>query len=481
LDQHKERPVLDHAFVDQDLLEKIISFPVPGFMLDQIQSAGAVGYKTFNDPNFQGTQYNNKHQPINLYQAQHGALYYRLVLPITKYLDARNADFLDIIYILKFLNLVFITISLASLLWLLNRIVAQKSHAAMIALLIFSLPLLVINACRIANDPFAIMTGTFVVIIGILPQFRRRIVFSFLVGILIGISCWTKSTATVLFPFWICCIFLSYYKKEITFKQATIFLLVSNLIAIAILSQYFIFNIRNYGMLFVMQEAIVNRSNNISAFDMLSIAGLPAVQDIIFMWFKDTIWKGGWSLLKVSDISNISFVLISFSLLSWIYNIIFKIKRKGSLLPDASLICFSIVFFTSLALGWHYVQSKVAWGYPTTCAWYTCLSLPMFLMFVYDSASRWSTRTGFVIASLLISLYLYADIRGILSMLSLYSGGNTGYEALERISLIHPLWLSTPILLVCLLIFLCLVSVSLMTVVRTNRHIFITDKNMAKP
>ena len=74
------------------------------------------------------------------------------------------------------------------------------------------------------------------------------------------------------------------------------------------------------------------------------------------------------------------------------------------------------------------------------------IGLPFFLIFVYDSASHWSNKTGSVIGLLLTLLYIYADIRGSITMLSFYSGGGVMSDALSRIAAIHPGWLGTPTL-----------------------------------
>jgi hypothetical protein len=104
-------------------------------------------------------------------------------------------------------------------------------------------------------------------------------------------------------------------------------------------------------------------------------------------------------------------------------------------------------------MGWHCLLSKLAWGRITTCARYTCMSLPFYLAFLYDSASRWSTRIGNIYGWLLIAIYLFADIQGSLTMISFYSGGANGRDALARIASLHPSWLGTATLTVATLLF----------------------------
>ena len=323
------------------------------------------------------SKYDSKHQDIALYQAQHGSLYYHLMLPVKNLFS--DDSFLNMVCTLRFINILFVAVSFASILWLINRIFVFKHDAAAIGLLIVCQPLLLINSCRIANDAFSIMIGTWVIIIGLLPEYRKKVLLSFVVGILMGVACWTKSTAVILIPFWFCCIAVSYCNKEISFQQMILILLCSNALALLVLSPYFLFNLENYGMLFVMQEAIINKNNNIGVSRLINaVFQNHAIPDIIYMWLQGNLWIGGWSFLKVNGIRNISKALLLISLLGWIYGYLSRKKVRAILSTETTLLCLSTAFFTSLALIWHYVQSTLAWGEPTTCVWYICISVPFF-------------------------------------------------------------------------------------------------------
>ncbi len=462
LDEHGEQPILNKAKVSRELLKQIAAFPASQAMLQETRDIGNVDYKTFYAPAFSANGYNENHADINLYQSQHGSLYYWLMLPVINLFD-REAGILNTIFVLRLINILFATASMAILMHLIGRIVAQKTHGALLAILLISQPLLLINSCRVANDSLAIFIGTVVIAIGLRADLRKRIVSSVVAGTLIGLSCWAKSTSTILFPFWVCCLLVSFFRKEISFPKMLVLLAISNSIAIVVLSEYFIFNIDNYGMLFVMQEAIVNNHQNKSFFDIIRLVfDVPVANYILSVWFKRSIWIGGWSFLKVSYISNTHAAIITFSLLGWVYNYYRKSTAKGIISFENSLLCFSTCFFTSLALSWHYLQSSSAWGQAYTCPWYMSLSLPFFLIFIYDSASRWSAKTACIVGALLTAVYIYADVMGSLTMLSFYSGGaKIGGEALSRIAVVHPTWLGTPTLLVAALTFTGLLVFSL--------------------
>ncbi len=460
---HSDRPVLNKTTVPRELLQDIVYYPVSDSMLEQTKETGSLDYKTYFSGDDTPT-YNDQHGDINFYQAQHGELYYRLMLPVLNILPD-DISILSKVCLLRSVNFGLITLSLISILWLVQHIVHDRKYAALLGLLIISQPLLLINSIRISNDALAIMIGTWVVIIGLLPKLRSNLFFVLLAGLLLGLSCWAKTTSFVLLPFWACCLGISWYQKEISFKKLVVMLFLSFLIALAILFKYFLFNLENYGMLFVMQEALINKANNIGISDITkAVMNSEVFSDIFKLWTKKSIWVGGWSMLQVTGVRNIYLILVSISLFSWIYRTISSKKIEPIVQTQSSLLCFLLCLLTSLSIGWHYIQCIIAWGVDgaTSCPWYLCASLPFFLIFIFDSASRWSARTCVALMLALISLYLYADIRGSMAMMSYYSGGARGVEALGRLATIHPVGLGTQTLVISTALFAGLI-VYLMT------------------
>ncbi len=464
LEEHHERPVLHRADVPRDLLRRVARYPAPKYMLDQIGQTGAVGYAAFFDHGFPGVHYHPDSHGIELYEAQQGSLYYRLMLPIMKACD--HMGLLDSVFILRLINIILLVLSVSVILWLIRQVVPDRGHAMLCSLLVVSQPLLLLNGCRVTNDILAIATATIVIALGFLPAMRRKFACSIIAGLLIGLSCWAKSTSVILFPFWTCCLFLSWVNKEISAKRMLSHLLAAIVLALIVLERYFAFNIHHYTMLFVMQEAIVNRHKPLGEI-LNAFWKFPLITSLFWMWTKGSIWVGGWSFLSIR-LTDLPQVLVVFSLLGWGYAAFDISKRKGILSLQNSFLCLFLCLCTCLTMSWHYLQSATAWGRPTTVPWYIGVCLPFFILFIYDSASRWSGRIGSLVGWSLLAIYVYADLSGSLAMISAYSGGGSGEEALDRLALLHPNWLGTPTLLVSAFLFVGLLALAVTAAIRAH-------------
>ncbi|MDK9706857.1 MAG: hypothetical protein OEL83_07370 [Desulforhopalus sp.] len=469
LEKSHTRPVMHKDWVSRDLLRDIVTFPVSKYMAEQTAKTGALEYADSFRSGSQPPQYRADHPDITLYQAQHGSLYYWLMTPVVALVDgAAGAGIGDTLAALRAINCIFATLTLAALFWLIGRITPDKRAAALMALLLAAHPLFLLNSVRVANDALAILTGCLVVIIALLPGLRARLPFVACAGILIGLSCWAKSTSTALLPFWVCCLCLAYWKKEITFGRLLLFLTLSLLLAVAVLWEHLRFNLDHYGTLFFMQEAIINKEKNIGLAAILKLALTSNVfTDVYTLWLRDAIWTGGWSFLKVHNIKNISLALGSLAMLAWIYRL-FVTRKKGFIATETSLLCLLFCLSISAAISWHYLQCLAAWGpgRATSNPWYLCGGMPFLLIFIFDSASRWSKAIGLFTAAALIATYLYADIRGLCTMITFYSGGDTSWSALAKIASIHPPWLSTPTLILASAVFLLITTTSMLLISR---------------
>lgn len=448
LDEHDSRPIMNNSFVSRKLLEEIVSYPVPDAMHKQTGATGAMQYIPFFARGEKKVVYTEDHPDVRLYQSQHGSLYYRLMLPVLhQFQDEKHT--VNALFAMRAINIGFICLSLVIILWFINKTVSDKRFAGLLGFLIVCQPLLLINSVRVSNDGFAILTGTIVVVMGLLSPIRTHYGGAILAGVLIGLSCWTKSTSLVLVPFWFCCLFLSYLSKDISLRRFFSLTVVCYLSVLLVMLNYFLSNLENYGLLFVMQEAIINKQNGVGLVDVIdAVVKSDLFSDLYDLWAKQSIWVGGWSLLRVHNIRNIAFIIISISLLSWFFRLFFK-DSKTPLIPlETAFLCFLFCFLTSLSVGWHYIQCVITWGVEgaTSCPWYLCLGIPFFLIFVVASGHRWSPKVCAVLATALTGVYLYADLRGLVSMVWLYSGNNSGIQALQNLASIRPELLNTPVL-----------------------------------
>jgi hypothetical protein len=469
LQETGERPVLLRDTVSRQFLQDIFALPVPKHMQEQTAATGAVDYHTFFASDAEPPVYNPHHPDIRLYQAQHGSLYYWLMAPVVGLFYDGEAV-IDVVSILRFINIVFAAMALAAIFWLINHIFADKGAAAMAAMLVACHPLYLVNAVRVGNDALAIMTGCWVVVIALVPRLRANLFYVACAGLLLGISCWTKSTSFALLPFWVCCLGVAFLQKQLTFGKLLVCLSVSLVLAGAVLWQHFQFNLQHYGTLFFMQETVANKGKQMDLPLLLNMAFSSSVfSDIYYLWTRDSIWTGGWSFLRVHHIKNISLVLLSLSMLSWI-GVFSSRKQKGYMAGETSLLCLLLCLLISLAIFWHYLQCLLAWGDggATSNPWYLCLGLPFFLLFIFDSGRRWSEKFAICLATVLIALYLYADMRGLVTMISHYSGGDSGWSALAKIASMHPLWLGTPVFFSASAGFLVLTALAILFILQRS-------------
>jgi len=465
LEDHHERPILDKSFISRELVEDIVPHPVPQAMFDQIHATGAVVYKDYFAFLPSIPVYNEDHKDIRLYQAQHGALYYRLASFLTE--PVAFADrLIDKIYLLRLINLGMTAATFAIILAFLSRIHQNRARAAALALLVCSQPILLLNGCRVANDPLAILTGTVAIVIALTPQLRKRVLFSIIAGAAIGIACWTKSIAAILFPFWFCCLFVAWFDGEISPRRMILLSALTCSMALMVLFEYFRFNVEHYNMLFVMQESIVNSNNQRTLFDILTaVSPLTLGNDLLLKWGEGAIWSGGWSFLRVRDVRNIVKVLMIVSICGWIFRLFVSSKQPRFFQDRTSFLCLCLVVLTSMALSWHYLQSALAWGHATTNAWYISISLAFFMLFLANGAYQWSNRTGFGVVLGLTCVYIYSDLRGMITMMYHYSGEAYGLEALRRVASLHPAGLGAPTLFAALSILLVTIVLLLASVI----------------
>lgn len=101
-----ERPVLLRDTVSRQFLQDIVPIPVPKYMQEQTAATGAVDYHTFFNKETEPPVYNQHHPDIRLYQAQHGSLYYWLMVPVVSlFYDGEGVS--TVVSILRFINIFF--------------------------------------------------------------------------------------------------------------------------------------------------------------------------------------------------------------------------------------------------------------------------------------------------------------------------------------------------------------------------------------
>ncbi len=460
--EHDEPPVLWQTRVPRSLVEKIAETPVPTSVTEHLPGTGAVDYDTFFRDGPPG--YVPDHPDVELYQAQHGTLYYRLVRPV--FLAAGGIDDLPrTVAALRGINLLLLAGALAGCLGIFGLLSTDRNQTAMIGVLIACHPLYLINGCRVANDGLALFLGTFVVLWAMQPLWQQKAGPALLAGCLLGLGIWAKSVNLVLVPFLVTCLAVSVFQKTLSLRRALVSGGVALGAAFLVALPGFFSNWEHFGMITAMQEAVINRAAGKGFTDLLAAAwemNLP--MHLIDLWWRESTWIGGQSTLGLPPIRDGMFVGLLVGLSGWLYYLFRRTSRQPLLFRDRcfSLRCALLVIWISGGLSWHLMHSYVSWHPwgPSTASWYACLSFPFALVLLYEGASRWARWLGFLFGGFMIGVFLFAEWFGIVQrMLPAYSGGAGGVEALQRLAGLQPAVLGLPTFFSAALLLLCLFTV----------------------
>lgn len=410
-------------------------------MVDQTYSTGARDYASFFNSSSK-IVYNSNHPDIPLYQAQHGTLYYQLVRPLFMLSGGINNPSQSTA-VLRLVNLIFVVFSLMTCFWFIHRVTNNSSQAALLMIMLACQPLVLINACRVANDALAVVLGTLVIIITLEKNWYDRKWLIVLISLFLGLGIWVKITNLPLGLFVLLSLMLALLRKTISVKRAAGVGCTVLILTMMASSPNIIFNLRRYGTLTPMIEVMLKQTHaNGDSETAAPISKRKIVKTLRRVWTRNSTWTGGWSFLTVINATNLLAYLLYLAIAGWIFHLLHR-WRQPLLFPiDVSILFFLLVLSISAALGWKLIQSYRAWGLTSTNAWYACVGLPFFLSLAYEGAGRWSRWGATIFGWLMVGSYLFVEIYGALTkMLPTYSGGAKGLEAIRRIALFHPGWL----------------------------------------
>ena len=476
------RPVLGEAMVPPALMTRVVEFPQPHTALgDGLARFGAVGYAEFwarhdsRGPHAPAAVFRGGDQA--LYQAQHGPLYYRLAAPLFAALGGVN-DLRRSVAGLRLANVGLTAGAVALGLGLLRRITHSERHAALLVLPLAMHPLFLLNGARVANDALGVLLATVAVGLGMtlaLGQGRlgRRAGWCAVgLGVAAGLAAQAKATNLALVPFAAAC-WLAYIVRER--RQVSLHpgraLLVGVVLAagfLAVESSDLWFNLRHHGLPTAMQEALVNRRNGRTPTDLLRTAAtFRWGREVELLWARELFFKGGWSFLRTSIQATLGYqFLVKLGLAGWAVWAIRRLAaRRWPGTPQSrdhapvfvatavpGLFAVLVLGYTA-ALAYHMVQSKLAWGAPTTNPWYACPALPWFLALATAGGLAWPLgRFREALPLSLAAAGLAGELVGLWGwMVPTYAAGADGWaESLRRLAWLQPGALGTPTLLVAL-------------------------------
>jgi 4-amino-4-deoxy-L-arabinose transferase-like glycosyltransferase len=450
-------PVFGETDVPPRFLDAALTLPHPTRVAQtHLNGTGAQDYASYWKQNGRPAARASRHN-IPLYEAQHGSLYYWLVAPVYAAFGGVN-NLRASVAALRLVNLGLTAAAVAVVMAALRRAMLSERNAALVGIVLASHPLFLINGVRVANDALGVFLAAVAVALGLNAGHRRVFLWSIVLGVAAGLASRAKASNLALVPFAAVAWLVAARRQKLSFRRALLAATAMAFGFLAVSVTEFRFNLEHYGSLSAMQEGLLNRRNGRTAADFWRVAAaIPWIKVTIRLWTRELFFVGGWSFIRTRYSAIVLYHALTISLLGWIWRGISVARSRharqgtGSALFVSAWVpvsCLVIAASYTLALGYHRVQSTLAWGYPTTGAWYACPALPWFLTLAAAGALYWpSMNTSRLRAILPLSIAaagLIAEPLAVWSrMIPTYSGGATGREAFARLASLQPALLGT--------------------------------------
>ncbi|AMV39991.1 DUF2142 domain-containing protein [Planctomyces sp. SH-PL62] len=459
-------PVVGETRVPSAVMAEAVKFPQPGSAVrDGLSGAGGVGYQQFWADRRSGAVRPFRDESVFMYQSQHGPLSYRLLQPVYAAFGGLEAVRSSIAG-MRLLNLLLTAGAVAAAFFCLAPRLAERRAAAWVGLVLATYPLFLINGVRVANDALAVFLATLTIWLGLSLSSRpwaspRRLGAACLAtGALAGFAVLAKATNYALAPFLGFCMLALAARPEISWRRAAGFGMALGVGFLAVTQAEMRFNLAHYGSISSMQEAAVNHARGLGRADLLRTAmEIPWAAWVVELWTILVFFAGGWSFQGTHPKAIFAHRdLVVLGLLGWAWaGLTWAFLRRRGLRPERvfaearlPLACAVIVAGYTAALGYHMVQSKLAWGQWSTGAWYASAAMPWFLTLVVVGLMRWPLSGSLrgVAPLALVGASVAAEVVGLFGrMVPFYTGFAPWPDDAARLASLQPAWLGLPTLL----------------------------------
>ncbi len=464
LEETGRSPVFGRGGSPRSMSDCTVWHPHGEFAANPVRGIGALSYEEFWESDSPPTVAADPSHP-RLYQAQHSALYYRLVAPLYSSLAGRWGLLAGVTG-LRIVNVLFGAAAIYLVLWAVGRLVREGPHRYVLGLLIALQPLYLLNCARVANDALALLLGTVAVVVLLALKPRRYLICALGAGAALGLGVLGKTVILGVVPFAVF-VFASFaWQRRLSVSRACLGTFVMLASATAITFSYFAQNIEQFGVLTPMQEAIQNKGNGKTLVDAVRTAwDVGWWDDLRRRYFRHSLWFGGWSwlqplsFLKTAHAWNICLALVGLCLL-----LKQRVRRSRLLFEDGATgwrlaaLCLSV----AAGLGDRAIETRMALGSVATNSWYAAVSFPWLVCLCFQGwacyPGKWLTR---VLAAEMALIYLVAEVHGTLwVMVPAFTGHGWGVVARERLAQLHVSWLGPGVTLPALGVMLVIVGVA---------------------
>jgi hypothetical protein len=406
--------------VPHSLLKAMLpAFPQPLCALQQLDARqNALGYEAYwsrqavdpsplppCDPAAAGIR-------LKLYQAQHSWWYYALVTPLFAGLGGVN-DLRRSVGGLRLANLLLTVAAVWVFLEVVDRRVRSRRIAAWIGLAIAAQPLFLLNVVRVSSDALGVLLATLVMALAIGVNERRMTLRMGLMGVLAGMAILTKATNWSLAPILAASWIFAIIRNRPTVLHALAAGATAAVGLAMMVGPEIAYNMATYGLPSPMQEAIVNSQHGRGPGTLLHLAGIYSWTGMArWMWLQGVLIRGGWSLIApFKDLVKFYYWAAVAGILGWAWWLaqlgighgLSRVrgryrwdvaKAPRAIFDSLWTPTACVVFCASVtgALGYHAIQSFLAWGQSTTCAWYTAAALPWFQILAVRGALAWPSN-----------------------------------------------------------------------------------------
>ncbi len=513
-------PELGRAVLADSLVDRIVELPHARQQLIQVGRLGAIDYRSYWEKRERGDKPSErKPGTIELYEAQHGSFYYFLSAPL--YRLAGGADSLkNAVGLLRFVDVLLTAASIVVIAWGVKSVVRDGRVASWIAIVAALQPMFLLNGARVANDALGVFLASIAIVLCLTIPRSPTLVRCLLIGIFMGLAVRAKAIHWALLPFVSFAFVAAIYRSRAGFKSTLICGFVLSAAIVATTGDEVASNLRRFGGPTAMQEAVVNRAAGRGIGDQIATArSIDWLKVIENHWFRDNLLIAGWEYYqpgpRIKRIYEWSLLLgLACRLAAIVANGSAAGRRRraekrgrdssrnseimrsdetqpiesninkvacnqfdskldrgdigGSILVSkhVPLACFILVLSYMLALAYHTVQSKLAWGRSTTNVWYGAAAIPWLLLLVVSGAAIGvgsARRFAGLISAALVATFAVAESTIILGWMSIgYSAGARGVESFRRLAELQPAWLGFPTFCCAISLILILYSVMIL-------------------